>query len=85
MKLKKIKKLLANKNWVENKLNYYINKSTDWHKFEMFKCNDFFVGHYAAERNKKIYKRVINKLNRRIEFLQNVQGNLSKRRTTTIE
>jgi len=72
MKIKKIKRKLANKNWVEERLNFYIDKTQYWYNFNMFNCDRFHVGHYAAERNKIIYKKAIHRIERHINFLKQI-------------
>lgn len=70
MTIKKLRKKIKNKRWVEKQLNRLYNVSESLHNFEIFECSDFFSGKTLAERNRKIYQRNYKTNIRHINFLE---------------
>ena len=72
MKIKKLRKKLKNKKWVESELKGWCNNHSYWMDFHTWKCNSFFVGDALAELNQREYEENINRANRHITFLKKI-------------
>lgn len=77
--IKRMRQRIASKEWLKNKLKSLIDETEEWHTFEQFDCDSFFKGDIAAERNKQIYHKNVNRIDRQIKFINELltshQGN----------
>lgn len=70
MKIKKLRKKLQDKKWLEKKYERLADEAQSWDSFRQFKCNNFFVGYEKAEFNLRKYNKNIKRVERQIDFIK---------------
>jgi hypothetical protein len=72
MKIRKLRKKLSNKKWLQGKYAQLTSASEEWHTFKDFKCNSFFVGYEKSQYNQMLYDKAMNKIRRQISFIRSL-------------
>ena len=72
MKIKKLRKKLKSKKFLEKKYDRLTRESQHWHHFLEFECHDFFVGYDRKRYNLRIYTKNIKRVERQIEFIESL-------------
>ena len=70
-KIRYTRKKLKDVYWRKSRIRELLERSTNLNSYRKFKCSEFFVGAQVAERNTKWYYKEINKVDRRLNFLEN--------------
>ena len=70
MKIKKLRRKLQDKEWLERKYESLANDSSRWDEFRRFKVDSFFIGGEAAIFNKRKYMKESKRVNRQIKFIK---------------
>ena len=72
MKLRKLRKKLENKKWLEKKYERLCSKAQTWHDFKEYHCEYFFVGSEKAEYNRRKYDKNMHRIERQINFIKSL-------------
>lgn len=76
MNIKKIRKKVKNKKWVNSKLKELYKKLKKIHTFKVFECDEFFVGSYLAKSNNAYYRKEYKRTLKHIKFLKRCGGDI---------
>lgn len=68
--IRKMKKLLSDKKWLNKKYKHLIDASDSWNYFQKFQCEPSFRGYRKAAYNQKIYDKKIFKIKKQLDFLE---------------
>jgi len=74
MKIKRLRKKLKDKKFLEKKYNRLTEEAEHWHHFLTFECHEFFVGEEREKYNSRVHEKNMKRVNRQIEFIESLLG-----------